>query len=119
MGRAEPSLNRRHSANGGLRGERRSTGHAPKPGRSKPPRRRWVSFLSKWVLVAAIWGAVLLGIVLAYFAFTLPDLSGIDKFNRRPSLSFVAADGQVLATYGDLYGGVVELREMPYGCRRR
>jgi penicillin-binding protein 1A len=72
-----------------------------------------VSFLLKWVLVAAIWGAVLLGIVLAYFAFTLPDLSGIDKFNRRPSLSFVAADGQVLATYGDLYGGVVELREMP------
>lgn len=60
-----------------------------------------------------IWGIVLAGVSLAYFAFTLPDLSGIDKFNRRPSLSFVGTDGQVLATYGDLYGGVVELREMP------
>ncbi len=113
MGRAEPSLSKRHVANGGLRGERRGEGNAAKPGRGKRPRRRGLSALLKWMLVAAIWGAVLLGVVLAYFAFTLPDLGGIDKFNRRPSLSFVAADGQVLATYGDLYGGVVELREMP------
>jgi penicillin-binding protein 1A len=85
----------------------------PKPGRGGPPRRSWLSALLKWTLVAAIWGTVAGGVVLAYFAFTLPDLSGIDKFNRRPSLSFVADDGKVLATYGDLYGGVVELREMP------
>jgi penicillin-binding protein 1A len=67
----------------------------------------------KWILVLAIWLAVIAGAAIAYFAFTLPDLSGIDKFNRRPSLSFVGADGQVLATYGDLYGGVVELKDMP------
>lgn len=79
----------------------------------KHPRRRWPSAILKWLLVLCVWGAVVIGAALAYFAFTLPDLSGIDKFNRRPSLSFVAADGQVLATYGDLYGGVVELREMP------
>jgi penicillin-binding protein 1A len=113
MGRAEPSVNKRRGAGGGLRGERRANGDTPKPGRNKSPRGRLLSILLKWTLVLGIWAAVVVGLVLAYFAFTLPDLSGIDKFNRRPSLSFVAADGQVLATYGDLYGGVVELRDMP------
>lgn len=113
IGRAEPSLGKRRGGSGGLRGERRGESGAPKRGRGGTPRGRWLPGLLKWALVLGIWGAVLVGIAIAYFAFTLPDLSGIDKFNRRPSLSFVAADGQVLATYGDLYGGVVELREMP------
>jgi penicillin-binding protein 1A len=107
-------LGRRRSENPGLKGERR--GAPPPPparGRGKGPRRGLFGALLKWALVLSVWGLVLVGAVIAYFAFTLPDLSGIDKFNRRPSLSFVAADGQVLATYGDLYGGVVELREMP------
>src|SRR5689334_865042 len=102
----------RRSASGGLRGERRGDSPAPKPTRGKGPRRRLPSFL-KWAVVLSIWLAVIAGGAIAYFAFTLPDLSGIDKFNRRPSLSFVGADGQVLATYGDLYGGVVELKDMP------
>jgi penicillin-binding protein 1A len=113
IGRAEPSISGRRGASGGLRGERRAQGAAPRGGgRGKGPRRFLPSFL-KWALVGTIWLAVLAGGFVAYFAFTLPDLSGIDKFNRRPSLSFVAADGQVLATYGDLYGGVVELKDMP------
>jgi penicillin-binding protein 1A len=102
----------RRGSSGGLRGERRSQTGASRPPRGSGPRRLLPGFL-KWGAVLAIWVVVIAGGALAYFAFTLPDLSGIDKFNRRPSLSFVGADGQVLATYGDLYGGVVELREMP------
>jgi penicillin-binding protein 1A len=105
-------MSARRGSNGGLRGERRSQTGETRPPRGKGPRRLLPSFL-KWGTVFAIWLAVIAGGALAYFAFTLPDLSGIDKFNRRPSLSFVGNDGQVLATYGDLYGGVVELREMP------
>ena len=96
-----------------MKAEHRASAPPPGRGRGKGPRRSWLGFVLKWSVVLALWGAVLGGVVIAYFAFTLPDLSGIDKFNRRPSLSFVAADGQVLATYGDLYGGAVELREMP------
>ena len=108
--RIEPSLDGRSGRSDEPNGDRRE----PARGRAKRRRRRnWFGALVKWTLVLTIWSVVIAGAVLSYFAFTLPDLTGIDKFNRRPSLSFVAGDGQVLATYGDLYGGVVELDEMP------
>jgi penicillin-binding protein 1A len=103
----------RRTSNSGLRGERRSQPSGPRRGGGGKGPRRLLPVLLKWTLVAAIWLAVAAGAAVAYFAFTLPDLSGIDKFNRRPSLSFVGSDGQVLATYGDLYGGVIELKDMP------
>ncbi len=67
----------------------------------------------KWAVIAAIWMLVVgLGAV-AWFAYDLPDIRGLHVFNRRPSLTLVSADGQIAATYGDLYGGPVELKDLP------
>ena len=63
-------------------------------------------------MVLGIWGAVALALVVAWFAYDLPDVSEINNFARRPSITFVAADGQPLATYGDTYAGPVELNQM-------
>ncbi|MBI3453664.1 MAG: penicillin-binding protein 1A [Rhodospirillales bacterium] len=83
-------------------------------GRRKAGRpRRWGRTILKWVLILGIWEIVALGALVAWVALSLPDLSNINNFNRRPSLTFVAADGQTVATYGDLYGGAVDLKDMP------
>jgi len=76
------------------------------------PRRSALGFLLKWTLVLGIWGVVALALVVAWFAYDLPDVSGINNFNRRPSITFVAADGQPIATYGDSYAGPVSLDQM-------
>jgi penicillin-binding protein 1A len=75
-------------------------------------RRRWLAFLVKWMLVLGLWSTLAVGAVVAYLAYDLPDVSGINNFNRRPSLTFVAADGQTIATYGDQFAGAIELNQM-------
>jgi penicillin-binding protein 1A len=75
--------------------------------------RRAIYFLLRWCVILGLWGLIVLGAVIAWFAWDLPDTSGIATFNRRPGLTFVATDGQVVGTYGDIYGGLVELKDMP------
>jgi penicillin-binding protein 1A len=82
-------------------------------GRRSGSQRRWLSFLLRWTAVFAIWSMIGVGAVAAYYAYDLPDVSGLNNFTRRPSLTFVSADGRTVATYGDLYDGPVQLRDMP------
>ncbi len=58
-----------------------------------------------WLLVVGI-GAI------GYFALTLPDTSQLALSQRRPSVTILAADGSLLATYGDLFGRPLTLAEM-------
>jgi penicillin-binding protein 1A len=80
--------------------------------------RNWRKLLRRVVvggLALGVWGFVALAALIGWYAYDLPDVSAINKFNRRPSVTFVAADGTPIATYGDLYGGAVSLDEMsPY-----
>ena len=52
------------------------------------------------------------GAVVGYFALTLPDTSQLAQSQRRPSVTILAADRSLLATYGDLFGRPLTLREM-------
>jgi len=62
-----------------------------------------------------LWLAILGGGVLGYFALTLPDTRELTKGERRPSVTILAQDGSLLATYGDLFGQPLTLKEMsPY-----
>ncbi len=62
-----------------------------------------------------VWGGVAFAGLIGWYAYDLPDVSKINRFERRPSVTFVSADGATIATYGDLYGGAVGLDEMsPY-----
>ena len=94
----------------------RASGPAKKPkkARSGPGLvRKAAGFAVKWGLVASIWGAVAVAGVVAVFWITLPPIDAINRFERRPSLVFVDRGGETVATYGDLYGGLVRLDEMP------
>jgi penicillin-binding protein 1A len=75
--------------------------------------RSGLRLLGRIGLVAGIWGVAAALVLGAWFAHDLPDVRGLYTIDRRPSVTMVAADGAVLATYGELYAEPVRLAEMP------
>jgi len=85
---------------------------APKRNGPRRPRasrgRAW-----RWALLATLWLMIIGGGVLAYFALTLPPINDLAIAERRPSVTLLASDGSLVATFGDLYGEPMRLRDMP------
>jgi penicillin-binding protein 1A len=66
----------------------------------------------KWGAVGAIWSGFAAVLFLGWCAFDLPDVSTLNDVKRQPSITLLAADGTLLASYGDLYGEFTHLDEM-------
>lgn len=83
-------------------------------GRSGPPGRgrRWFSSFLNLALLLVLWGAILGGGVIGYFALTLPDTNQLMVAERRPSVTILADDGSIIATFGDLFGQPLTLKQM-------
>jgi penicillin-binding protein 1A len=81
------------------------------------PRRAWrratLWFLAKWSMVGAIWTSFFALLFLAWCAYDLPGPERLNELKRRPSVTLLAADGSLIASYGDLYGDSVRLSELP------
>ncbi|MCK5621983.1 MAG: PBP1A family penicillin-binding protein [Alphaproteobacteria bacterium] len=62
-----------------------------------------------------VWAAVVLAGVVAWYAYDLPDIDHLEAAagKRAPTVTIQAADGTVLAHYGELYGVAVQLYELP------
>ncbi len=88
----------------------------PRPaGRSKPPRRPLWRGAVKLGVLLCLWAFIIGGGALAYFALTLPDTSQLTASERRPSITILADDGSLIASFGDLFGRPLTLKEMsPY-----
>src|SRR5271166_1039913 len=85
------------------------------PQRRRAARRSFAASALRIGVLAMLWLAILGGGVLGYFALTLPDTRELTKGERRPSVTILAQDGSLLATYGDLFGQPLTLKEMsPY-----
>ena len=70
---------------------------------------------AKLGVLLLLWVAIVGGLVLGYFALTLPDTGELTRAERRPSVTILAADGSLLTTLGDLFGQPLTLKEMsPY-----
>jgi penicillin-binding protein 1A len=76
-------------------------------------RRRWPWFLLRWGLVSASWGTLVGLMFLGWLAYDLPDVSRLNEIRKQPSVTLLADDGEVIATYGDLYGATVQLNDLP------
>lgn len=88
------------------------------PGPRKPQKRAkpghpWARFLLRWGLVAGLWAVIAVTLVLGYFALTLPSTADLGVADRRPSITLLAADGSLLATFGDLFGEPIHLKDVP------
>jgi penicillin-binding protein 1A len=66
----------------------------------------------KWGAVGAIWSGFAVLLFLGWCAFDLPDVSSLNDVKKQPSITLIAADGSLLASYGDLYGEFTHLDQM-------
>ncbi|HXC30448.1 MAG TPA: PBP1A family penicillin-binding protein [Stellaceae bacterium] len=63
-------------------------------------------------LLLILWTGLIGGGVIGYFALTLPDTNQLSVAERRPSVTILADDGSIIATFGDLFGQPLTLKEM-------
>jgi penicillin-binding protein 1A len=92
------------------RGETPANGGAGKlPPRSRRLGQRWWH----WAALTVLWGIVLFIGVVAYFWMTLPPIGDLTASARRPSVTLLGDDGNVIATFGDLFGQPVRLKDLP------
>ncbi len=98
-------------------------GERPRPPGSRPRRphtrgsppqrpRQFRGAVLRLAVLAFLWGLIIGGGALAYFAFTLPDTSRLAVAERRPSITILADDGSLIASFGDLFGRPLTLKEM-------
>jgi penicillin-binding protein 1A len=81
-------------------------------GRQRTPR-RFLWRLLRWALIAGVWGAVAVGLMLMWFARDLPRPEDALDAVRRPSLVLQDDRGHTVATYGDLVGDPLRLSQLP------
>ncbi|HEX5318413.1 MAG TPA: PBP1A family penicillin-binding protein [Stellaceae bacterium] len=96
--------------------DRLRSGGNPKRGGRKPPVRRKsrgvLGSLLKVAILVFLWAGIVGGCALGYFALTLPDTSQLAVAERRPSVTIRAADGTIVATFGDLFGEPLTLKQI-------
>lgn len=69
--------------------------------------------LFKAAFTMAMWGCVLLLVLIIYYARDLPDVSKINENPRQPSITIYDRNGEAIATIGDLYGDYIKYKEFP------
>jgi penicillin-binding protein 1A len=84
--------------------------HGKRPGNY--PGRHLLRRAVKLALLLFLWSAIIGAGALGYFALTLPDTSQLAIAGRRPSVTILAEDGALIATFGDLFGQPLRLKEM-------
>ena len=98
------------------RGMARSPGGSRKEARRGGTRRRPRSLLGRLVYAGAIlalWCAIGLAGIVAYYASQLPPIDQLSVPKRPPNIAIVASDGSLLANRGETGGRVVGIRELP------
>ena len=98
-----------------IRGSAPSRAPVRRTRRAAPARRSWRGALVRLCALLFLWGLIVGGSVLGYFALTLPDTSQLASAERRPSVTVLAEDDSLIGSFGDLFGKPLSLREMsPY-----
>ncbi|HEX2942923.1 MAG TPA: PBP1A family penicillin-binding protein [Rhodopila sp.] len=105
----QPPARVRRAATPARRGS--ATPVAPSNGRSR--RKQALLWLLRWGFIVSVWGMLALGVMLLWFARDLPRPESAMDATRRPSLTLLDRSGRVIATYGDLVGEKLRLRDLP------
>lgn len=69
--------------------------------------------LVRRALTLSIWGGAVLAVLIIWFSYDLPDTDRLAATTRTPGVTLLARDGSLLATYGDLYGKFVSIKDLP------
>lgn len=76
-------------------------------------RHRILLRLLRWGFIATIWGALAAAVMVLWFARDLPRPDAALDAVRRPSLTLEDRSGHVFATFGDLVGEPLHLKDLP------
>jgi penicillin-binding protein 1A len=76
-------------------------------------KRRWGRTLLKWAVILLVWSALALTGLILWFAHDTPRPETALDAPRRPSLMLQDRAGRVFATFGDVVGEPLRLRDMP------
>lgn len=60
-----------------------------------------------------LWASIILGCVLAWYATELPNITKSAAFERQSSITVLAADGSVIARYGEIKGNSIQIQDIP------
>ncbi len=86
----------------------------PDAGSSKLARRRRLAWqVLRYAVIAAVWGAVAVALVLLWFGRDLPRPETALDAARRPGLTLQDRAGRPFATFGDVVGDPLRLGDMP------
>lgn len=85
----------------------------PKTTHRKPPVNRRKKSLVKQLFNLFFLGILSLGLMIAWYSYDLPDIRSLEDAERKPSITMVTKDGELLTTYGDLYGTTITLDKIP------
>lgn len=90
---------------------------APKSPPAIRPRRTWrkrlLIWTLRWSIILAIWGGLVATVMVLWYSRDLPRPESALDAVRRPSLTLEDRTGRVIATYGDLVGEPLRLRDFP------
>lgn len=69
--------------------------------------------LGHFLLVAGMWCAIALGLLIAWYAAELPGIIDDPHFERKYAVTVEALDGSTIARYGELKGMSVDVKDLP------
>ncbi len=70
-------------------------------------------FALRWGVVGALWGALILTMILAWYAQDLPKITESMIFERRPTITIKDNRGEIVDRYGDIKGESVTVEDLP------
>lgn len=85
----------------------------PKAPTKKPPINRRKKNWGKRLFNLFLLGILSAALMIAWYSYDLPDIRSLEDAERKPSITMVTKDGELLTTYGDLYGTTITLDKIP------
>ena len=80
---------------------------------AQPRRRRWIWRLLRWAIILGIWSAIVAALALLWLARDIPRPETALDTARRPGLTLQDRAGHAFATYGDVVGEPLRLKDLP------
>ncbi len=77
------------------------------------PKRKGLAKFVYGFFVTLVWGTILLIPLVIYYAYDLPDISNIDRADTKSTMMVVDRGGNVIATYGNVFGEWLEFKDIP------
>ncbi|MCB9983274.1 MAG: penicillin-binding protein [Rhodospirillales bacterium] len=81
--------------------------------KSKAAKPSILRFAIKWLFVLGIWTGIALAGLFAWYAQELPAITQDASFDRKRAIIVKAADGSIVARYGEIVGNKVTVEDIP------